>query len=113
MLLGQVTYGVTAAAFGLSLNTRSIWEPLQIIGATAGGLIGFVFPCMLALHRPSPALVPAGAQGREHASGWTCIKTSDLGATSLIALGVLQCIAGIAAQVFTHTAPDQERVVRP
>ncbi len=102
---------MTAAAFALSLITRSIWEPLQIIGATAGGLIGFVFPGMLALHRPSPSLMaPEAQRAREDATGRAGTKANDLGASILIALGILQCVAGVTAQVFSRTAPDDVRV---
>ena len=45
-----VTYGTLAAVYAAALLARSVWGPLQLIGATAGALIAFVFPALLILH---------------------------------------------------------------
>ena len=44
-----VTYGTLAAVYAAALLARSVWGPLQLIGATAGALIAFVFPALLIL----------------------------------------------------------------
>lgn len=40
----QVTYGITFGVYLVSVVTPSIWGPIQIIGATAGAVIGFLIP---------------------------------------------------------------------
>ena len=40
----QVTYGIALAVYLVSVITPSIWGPIQIIGATAGAVIGFIIP---------------------------------------------------------------------
>lgn len=44
-----VTYAVMAGVYVCALLTRSVWGPLQLVGATAGALIAFVFPALLIL----------------------------------------------------------------
>ena len=38
-----------AVVYLVSIVTPSIWGPLQVVGATAGAVIGFIVPGMLAL----------------------------------------------------------------
>ena len=38
-----------AVVYLVSIATPSIWGPLQVVGATAGAIIGFIAPGMLAL----------------------------------------------------------------
>lgn len=40
----QVTYGICIGVYLVSIVTPSIWGPIQIIGATAGAVIGFIIP---------------------------------------------------------------------
>lgn len=78
-----------AAVIGLSMAfiyaagvfSSSIWVPLQLVGATAGALIAFVFPGMLALH-------PAGHGG----AGWVRVA-----GWALIATGGVQAVTGVVS----------------
>lgn len=56
-VMSQVTYGLTVAVYLVSVVTPSIWGPIQIIGATAGAVIGFLIPGMsiLSVHFSLPA----------------------------------------------------------
>ena len=51
-----VRYAVTFANLFISwivaMNVPNIWTPLQITGAVAAGLIGFIIPSMLHLNAP-------------------------------------------------------------
>ena len=44
MAFVQVTYGICIGVYLVSIVTPSIWGPIQIIGATAGAVIGFIIP---------------------------------------------------------------------
>ncbi|KAK9797375.1 hypothetical protein WJX73_007217 [Symbiochloris irregularis] len=88
----SVTYAIIAALYLISVVTPSIWGPIQIIGATAGAVIGFIAPGMLALLPTEASLMPQHKSSRwRRAPGY-----------SLIAIGVLQGIAGIASQLLPN-----------
>lgn len=40
----QVTYGICIAVYLISIVTPNIYGPIQLIGATAGAIIGFIIP---------------------------------------------------------------------
>lgn len=44
-----MTYVVLAGVYASALLAHSVWGPLQLIGATAGALIAFIFPALLIL----------------------------------------------------------------
>ena len=90
---GQVTYGATAVLYLLSIVTPSIWGPIQIIGATAGAVIGFIAPGMLALLPTEASLMPGQGSHWDQVPGWV-----------LIGIGVLQGLAGIASQLLATTS---------
>ncbi len=79
-VMGVVTVSM-AVIYVAGVFSGSIWVPLQLVGATAGALIAFVFPGMLALH-------PMGHGGvrRVSVAGWV-----------LIATGVVQGVAGVVS----------------
>lgn len=86
----QVTYGATALLYVLSVFTPSIYGPIQIIGATAGGVVAFIAPGLLALLPTEASLMP------EYSSRW-----SSLPGILLIGIGVVQGAAGIASQLLS------------
>lgn len=44
-----LSYGSLAAFYAIAMNSGSIWVPIQFVGATAGALIAFIFPALVAL----------------------------------------------------------------
>ena len=44
-----MTYATLAGVYLSALLAHSVWGPLQLIGATAGALIAFIFPALLIL----------------------------------------------------------------
>lgn len=70
-----------AGIYAAGVFSSSIWVPLQLVGATAGALIAFAFPGMLALH-------PAGHGG----AGW--VQTAGW---ALIATGGVQAVTGVVS----------------
>lgn len=67
-----VTYGVLAAVYAAALLARSVWGPLQLIGATAGALIAFVFPALLILRvERLPQVIGA------HACMWQALRSAS------------------------------------
>ena len=89
----QVTYGATALLYILSIVTPSIWGPIQIIGATAGAVVGFIAPGMLALLPSEASLMPG------HNSRWDYLP-----GCILIGIGILQGVAGVASQLASNTS---------
>lgn len=62
--LWLVTYGLLACVYCAAVWVKSIWEPLVLIGSTAGVLIAFVFPGILAMRTPELLTEPATARSR-------------------------------------------------
>ena len=58
-------------AFAVAMSVPNIWVPLQVTGAVAAGMIGFIIPSML--HLQNPGATPA----------------SKAGAMGLLSMGVL------------------------
>ena len=84
--LRVVSYASLAIFWVLAMKAKSIWMPIQLVGATAGSVIAFFLPGTLAL----------ASRGSEWALSrpggyWT------FGAWALIAVGVVQLICGTAA----------------
>ena len=76
----------------VSIVTPSIWGPIQIIGATAGAIIGFIVPGMLSLLPTEASLMPGHDSSLDKAPGYL-----------LVAIGVLQGVAGIASQLLAKS----------
>lgn len=71
-VMGLVTVSM-ALIYLAGVFSGSIWVPLQLVGATAGALIAFVFPGMFALH-------PMGHAGARwvRVAGWALIVTGGV-----------------------------------
>ncbi|EFN54731.1 hypothetical protein CHLNCDRAFT_135437 [Chlorella variabilis] len=80
-----VTYLSLALFYLIAMHSGSIWVPIQFVGATAGALIAFIFPALVALK---------ALKGRDPVGYW------QWNAWALIVLGVLQAVAGVAAVLF-------------
>lgn len=83
-----VTYSSLGIFYLVAMSAKSIWTPLQLVGATAGALIAFFIPATLALRIVS--IVPEYT----HGYGETAWKVS---AWLVIALGVVQLVTGLIA----------------
>lgn len=83
MLVLPITYACMLLLYVIGIHSKSIWLPVQLIGATAGALIAFIFPGMLTL---KPERFGLSRQMRY--GGWL-----------LIAVGVLQGITGVASVI--------------
>lgn len=81
-----VTYVSLMVIYLLAMALPSIWKPLQLIGATAGALIAFIFPAMITLTIEDRMDVKS--IGRV-AAAW-----------ALVVVGLGQFFAGIAAGLF-------------
>lgn len=88
-----VSYGITGVLYLLSIVTPSIWGPIQIVGATAGAVIGFIAPGWLALIPSEASLMPNHNARWDKLPGWI-----------LISIGLLQGIAGIVSQMLSTTS---------
>lgn len=90
-----VTYGSLIAFYFIAISAKSIWTPLQLVGATAGAYIAFFAPAMVALmslkRRGLLATSPAAASAQEKPHYW------KMNAWSLIVAGCIQAITGVAA----------------
>ncbi len=73
----------TEALLHVALQVPSIWEPLQLVGATAGAAIAFILPGALALSL----------------SGWRLCSGGGAGGLLLVAVGLLLASTGIAGTV--------------
>jgi len=82
-----LTFGSLWAVYAVAVSAKSIWIPLQLVGATAGAVIAFFFPAMLGL---SISNTTADDKiGKYPLILWRIL------AWSLIVLGVLQMVTGI------------------
>jgi hypothetical protein len=91
--LRLVTYGLLAAVVWAGAALTSIWEPLVLIGSTAGALVTLVFPGVLALGMPEVLTDAPGARaGRV------------LGGVVLVAVG-LAVGAGGVFRVLLYRSP--------
>lgn len=82
-----ITYLSVALFYGVGMVSGSIWVPIQFVGATAGALIAFIFPAMVALR----------ACGADHLAGSRSQLYWKVNAWALIVLGVIQAVAGLSA----------------
>ncbi|KAI3424945.1 hypothetical protein D9Q98_008327 [Chlorella vulgaris] len=85
-----LSYGSLAAFYAIAMNSGSIWVPIQFVGATAGALIAFIFPALVALK------AAALSEGEPLAA----VRYWRWNAWALIVVGVLQAAAGITACLF-------------
>lgn len=90
-----ISYSSLLVFYFIAMNSASIWTPLQLVGATAGALIAFVFPAMIGFKAVQRARASFGG-GVERPMYWI------LGGWMLVLLGVVQCITGIGAIVLEH-----------
>ncbi len=79
-----MTYLLLAGVFLAAAWIESIWEPLVLIGSTAGVLIALIFPGLLAIQ--TPELLTE----REGAHRWR-----QVGGTVLIVVGLVIGVFGI------------------
>ncbi|KAK9831399.1 hypothetical protein WJX81_001186 [Elliptochloris bilobata] len=103
-----ITYGTLAGVYAAALLARSVWGPLQLIGATAGALIAFIFPALLILRAERLPQAPhadmeALMHEQAHPKAWLH-TLRELGAWVLIALGLLQFVAGTAVTFLPSAA---------
>lgn len=77
------TTAQTAALARSAAQVPSIWEPLQLVGATAGAAIAFILPGALALSLTS----------------WRLCSGGGAGGLLLMAVGLLLAVTGIAGTV--------------
>ncbi len=64
-----MTYAVLAAVLAVSLLMHSVWGPLQLVGATVGALIAFIFPALLILRAERAPQARAAAHCRNASAG--------------------------------------------
>lgn len=88
-----VTYGSLITFYFIAMSAKSIWGPLQIVGATAGAYIAFFAPAIIALmslkRRGLLSTSTAAAAAQERPHYWR------INAWSLIVLGAVQVVTGI------------------
>lgn len=88
---GLAYYAVTYLSLGLfyfiAMAAKSIWVPIQLVGATAGAAIAFFYPAALAL--VVAKRMPAATTRRRRYWTWN--------GWALIVLGVVQVVTGIGA----------------
>ncbi|PRW39228.1 putative sodium-coupled neutral amino acid transporter 6 [Chlorella sorokiniana] len=78
-----LTYSTLVAVSAAAIAVPSIWEPLRLVGATAGAAIAFILPGALALSL----------------AGWRLCSGGGAGGMLLIAVGLLLVVTGIAGTV--------------
>lgn len=84
-----LTYASLAGFYILAMTAKSIWTPLQLVGATAGALIAFFFPAFVVLRMLRlRAWVHVSKPGYWKANAW-----------GLVVLGVVQAVTGVTAVV--------------
>lgn len=84
--LRTISYISLALFWVLALLCKSIWLPIQLIGATAGAIIAFFLPGAVALAARHGQWGASRPHGYWTAWGW-----------ALIGLGVVQVVCGTAA----------------
>ena len=84
-----VTYSLLAGTYFAGTWLISIWEPLVLIGSTAGVLIALVFPGLLAIRTPQLLTERPSAQAWRAAGG-----------AALIAVGLVIGVAGVVRVAF-------------
>lgn len=96
-----VTYGSLAIFYFIAMAAKSIWVPIQLVGATAGAAIAFFFPAAVALavvREWQRRGVHAGPAGDLIKAGYW--KTN---AWILVAIGVVQVVTGITAIILERS----------
>jgi len=83
-----ITYGSLAVFYLVAMSAKSIWIPLQIVGATAGALIAFFFPAAIALRT---LRLHAWQDTQRRPAYWI------VNSWALIALGAVQVVTGVGA----------------
>jgi sodium-coupled neutral amino acid transporter 2 len=82
-----VTYISLALFYAVAMAAKSIWVPIQLVGATAGAAIAFFYPAAVALAvAREPAAAPAVHGGYYWVNAW-----------ALVVAGAVQVVTGTAA----------------
>ena len=92
-----VTYGSLIIFYSIAMKAKSIWVPIQLVGATAGAAIAFFFPAAVAL-----AVVKEWRRAGVHAGpAGTPIKYGywRINSWVLVVIGVVQVVTGITSIV--------------
>ena len=89
-----VTYVSLAIFYFVAMAAKSIWVPIQLVGATAGAAIAFFFPAAVAL-----AVVRESAVGGMPLEPQLKAGYWRGNAWALVVVGVVQAVTGIAAVV--------------
>lgn len=80
-----VTYGSVVAFYFIAMAARSIWVPIQLVGATAGAAIAFFYPALVALNVDN---------SMANSNYWR------VNAWGLIIIGIVQVLTGVSAVLF-------------
>ena len=96
------TYAALAGACALAIVAPSIWEPLELLGATAGAAIAFVLPGVLAASMVGWRLRGGGAADEGPIAPLSVSSEAGTARTGLLLMlaGLLLAVAGIAKAVF-------------
>lgn len=81
-----VTYASLALFYAVAMAAKSIWVPIQLVGATAGAAIAFFYPAALALAVAGDDNAPGVSGGYYRANAW-----------ALVAAGAVQVVTGTTA----------------
>ena len=93
----MTTYASVAVFYLVAMAARSIWVPIQLVGATAGAAIAFFFPGAIAF-----AAVTAAQQRRGATALFETPWYWNGSAWGLIVLGLVQMVTGVAAVLLGH-----------
>jgi hypothetical protein len=92
-----LTFGSVALFYFVAASARSIWVPLQLVGATAGALIAFFFPAAVALRAwAATAGEGPGGAGGGGARYWRG------NAWVLVGIGAVQVVTGVGAVLLNN-----------